>query len=152
MNFQEKINQDLKEAMKAKDEKALRGIRAIKAAILLANTDGSGQELTEERSIAILQKLVKQRRESLDIYTKQQREDLAAIERDEITIIERYLPAQLDEAELRRIIQEIITSTGAVDAKDMGKVMGAATKQLAGQADGKVVSAIVRELLSGGKS
>ncbi|HMS28668.1 MAG: GatB/YqeY domain-containing protein [Saprospiraceae bacterium] len=152
MNFQEKINQDLKEAMKAKDEKALRGIRAIKAAILLANTDGSGQELTEERSIAILQKLVKQRRESLDIYTKQQREDLAAIERDEITIIERYLPAQLDEAELRRIIQEIITATGAVDAKDMGKVMGAATKQLAGQADGKVVSAIVRELLSGGKS
>lgn len=152
MNFQEKINQDLKEAMKAKDEKALRGIRSIKAAILLANTDGSGQELTEERSIAILQKLVKQRRESLDIYTKQQREDLAAIERDEITIIERYLPAQLDEAELRRIIQEIITATGAVDAKDMGKVMGAATKQLAGQADGKVVSAIVRELLSGGKS
>ncbi len=152
MNFQEKINQDLKEAMKAKDEKALRGIRAIKAAILLANTDGSGQELTEERSIAILQKLVKQRRESLDIYTKQQREDLAAIERDEITIIERYLPAQLDEAELRRSIQEIITATGAVDAKDMGKVMGAATKQLAGQADGKVVSAIVRELLSGGKS
>ncbi|MBK8154455.1 MAG: GatB/YqeY domain-containing protein [Saprospiraceae bacterium] len=152
MNFQEKINQDLKEAMKAKDEKALRGIRAIKAAILLANTDGSGQELTEERSIAILQKLVKQRRESLDIYTKQQREDLAAIERDEITIIERYLPAQLDEAELRRIIQEIITATGAVDAKDMGKVMGAATKQLAGQADCKVVSAIVRELLSGGKS
>jgi len=138
--------------MKAKDEKALRGIRAIKAAILLANTDGSGQELTEERSIAILQKLVKQRRESLDIYTKQQREDLAAIERDEITIIERYLPAQLDEAELRRIIQEIITATGAVDAKDMGKVMGAATKQLAGQADVKVVSAIVRELLSGGKS
>ncbi len=152
MNFQEKINQDLKEAMKAKDEKALRGIRAIKAAILLANTDGSGQELTEERSIAILQKLVKQRRESLDIYTKQKREDLAAIERDEITIIERYLPAQLDEDELRRIIQEIITATGAVDAKDMGKVMGAATKQLAGQADGKVVSAIVRELLSGGKS
>ena len=99
-----------------------------------------------------MQKLVKQRRESLDIYTKQQREDLAAIERDEITIIERYLPAQLDEAELRRIIQEIITATGAVDAKDMGKVMGAATKQLAGQADGKVVSAIVRELLSGGKS
>jgi len=148
MNFQEKINQDLKEAMKAKDEKALRGIRAIKAAILLANTDGSGQELTEERSIAILQKLVKQRRESLDIYTKQQREDLAAIERDEITIIERYLPAQLDEAELRRIIQEIITATGAVDAKDMGKVMKVVMPKVAGRAPNDAISAAVKELLT----
>lgn len=147
MNFQDKINNDLKDAMKAKDEKSLRAIRAIKAAILLANTDGSGQELTEERGIAIIQKLLKQRKESLEIYEKQNREDLALTEREEIEVISKYLPAQMSLDELRGFIQQIITETGAVGSKDMGKVMGQATKQLAGKADGKTVSSIVKELL-----
>ncbi|MGB3197402.1 MAG: GatB/YqeY domain-containing protein [Saprospiraceae bacterium] len=147
MSFTDKINADLKEAMKAKNEQALRGIRAIKAAILLANTDGSGQEMTDERALPILQKLVKQRKESLDIFIKQGREDLAVVEREEIAIIEKYLPAQMDEATLRKMIAEIITETGAKDGKDMGKVMGAATKKAAGQADGKLISAIAKELL-----
>ncbi len=147
MSFTDKINADLKEAMKAKNEQALRGIRAIKAAILLANTDGSGQEMTDERALPILQKLVKQRKESLDIFIKQGREDLAIVEREEIAIIEKYLPAQMDEATLRKMIAEIITETGAKDGKDMGKVMGAATKRAAGQADGKLISAIAKELL-----
>ncbi|MBK7225619.1 MAG: GatB/YqeY domain-containing protein [Saprospiraceae bacterium] len=147
MSFTDKINADLKEAMKAKNEQALRGIRAIKAAILLANTDGSGQEMTDERALPILQKLVKQRKESLDIFIKQGREDLAVVEREEIAIIEKYLPAQMDEATLRKMIAEIITETGAKDGKDMGKVMGAATKRAAGQADGKLISAIAKELL-----
>ena len=147
MSFTDKINADLKEAMKAKNEQALRGICAIKAAILLANTDGSGQEMTDERALPILQKLVKQRKESLDIFIKQGREDLAVVEREEIAIIEKYLPAQMDEATLRKMIAEIITETGAKDGKDMGKVMGAATKRAAGQADGKLISAIAKELL-----
>lgn len=147
MSFSEKINADLKEAMKAQDQVALRGIRAIKAAILLANTDGSGKEVDDDRAIQMLQKLVKQRRESLDIYEKQNREDLAQVEREEIRIIERYLPAQMSEEELRTSLTEIIQSVGAAGPKDMGKVMGAASKQLAGKADGKAISAIVKELL-----
>lgn len=149
MSFTDKINNDLKEAMKAQDQKALRAIRAIKAAILLANTDGSGKEVDDEKAIQILQKLVKQRRESLDIYEKQGRADLAVTEREEIEVIEKYLPAQLGEAELRTILTEIIKETGATNAKDMGKVMGAASKKLAGQADGKAISAMVKELLGG---
>jgi uncharacterized protein YqeY len=149
MSFTEKINNDLKDAMKAQDQKALRAIRAIKAAILLANTDGSGKEVDDEKAIQILQKLVKQRRESLDIYEKQGRADLAITEREEIEVIERYLPAQLGETELRNILTEIINETGATTAKDMGKVMGAASKKLAGQADGKAISAMVKELLGG---
>ncbi|MBK8483045.1 MAG: GatB/YqeY domain-containing protein [Saprospiraceae bacterium] len=147
MSFTDKINTDLKEAMKAQDQKALRAIRAIKAAILLANTDGSGKEVDDEKAIQILQKLVKQRRESLDIYEKQGREDLAVVERDEIAVIEKYLPAQLDEASLRTILQELIVETGASGAKDMGKVIGAASKKLAGQADGKTISLMVKQLL-----
>lgn len=149
MSFTDKINNDLKEAMKAQDQKALRAIRAIKAAILLANTDGSGKEVDDEKAIQILQKLVKQRRESLDIYEKQGRADLAVTEREEIEVIEKYLPAQLGEAELRTLLTEIIKETGATNAKDMGKVMGAASKKLAGQADGKAISAMVKELLGG---
>ncbi|MBK9109726.1 MAG: GatB/YqeY domain-containing protein [Saprospiraceae bacterium] len=147
MSFSEKINADLKEAMKAQDQIALRGIRAIKAAILLANTDGSGKELDDDRATQILQKLVKQRRESLDIYEKQGREDLAVVEREEIQIIERYLPEQMSPEELRKVLTEIITNSGAAGPKDMGKVMGLASKQLAGKADGKNISAIVKELL-----
>lgn len=148
MGFIDIINNDLKEAMKAKNETGLRGIRAIKAAILLANTDGSGLDLTEERGIQIVQKLVKQRRESLEIYEKQGRQDLAQIERDEIDVISKYLPAQLSEAELRTVITEIINQLGAISPSDMGKVMGAATQKLAGKADGKAISALVKELLA----
>ncbi len=139
--------EDLKEAMKNKDEAAKRGIRAIKAAILLAKTDGSGQEMNEEREIKLLQKLVKQRKDSLDIYEKQGREDLATVEREEIAIIEKYLPAQLDEAALEAVLKKIIETTGADGMKDMGKVMGMATKELAGKADGKLVSQVVKRLL-----
>lgn len=148
MTLEEKINKDLKEAMKAKDQMALRGIRAIKSAILLAKTDGTGNALTEETEIKLLQKLVKQRKDSLEIYEKQNREDLAATERDEIAIIEKYLPAQLSEADLEPIIAEIISKTGASSMKDMGKVMGMASKQLAGQADGKMISGVVKRLLA----
>lgn len=148
MGFIDIINNDLKEAMKAKNETGLRGIRAIKAAILLANTDGSGLDLTEERGIQIVQKLVKQRRESLEIYEKQGRQDLAQIERDEIDVISKYLPAQLSEAELRSVITEIINQLSAKSPSDMGKVMGAATQKLAGKADGKAISALVKEILA----
>ncbi|HMQ46919.1 MAG TPA: GatB/YqeY domain-containing protein [Saprospiraceae bacterium] len=148
MTLEERINQDLKEAMKAKDQSALRGIRAIKAAILLAKTDGSGQEINDEVAIKMLQKLVKQRRDSIDIYEKQNREDLAQVEREEVEIIERYLPKQLDEEDLKKVIQQIIAETGASSMKDMGMIMGLASKQLAGQADGKAISTVVKQLLS----
>lgn len=148
MTLEERIMNDLKEAMKNKDEASKRGIRAIKAAILLAKTDGSGEEINDEKEIKILQKLVKQRRDSLEIYEKQGREDLAVVEREEIDVIERYLPKQLDEAELEVVLKKIIADTGAEGMKDMGKVMGAATKELAGKADGKLISQVVRKLLN----
>lgn len=147
MTLEEKIMQDLKTAMKAKDEAALRGIRAVKAAILLAKTDGSGKPIDEEREIQILQKLVKQRKESLEIYEKQNREDLAKVERDEIAIIEKYLPQQLSESELENVLTEIINKVGATSAKDLGKVMGLASKELAGKADGKMISLVAKRLL-----
>ena len=147
MTLEEKINQDLKAAMKAKDQVALRGIRAIKSAILLAKTDGSGQGLDEGKEIKLLQKLVKQRKDSLDIYEKQNREDLAQTEREEIDVIEKYLPEQMDPAALEEVIKTIIAQTGASSMKDMGKVMGMASKQLAGKADGKTISQVVKQLL-----
>lgn len=147
MSFTEKINTDLKEAMKAQDQKALRAIRAIKAAILLANTDGSGKEVDDEKSIQMLQKMVKQRRESLDIFVKQGRDDLAQVEQEEIEVIEKYLPVQLGDSELRKTIADLIEETGATSPKDMGRVIGMASKKLAGQADGKAISTIVKELL-----
>lgn len=139
---------DLKTAMKAKDQAALRGIRAIKAAILLAKTDGSGKEMDEAGEIKLLQKLVKQRNDSLDIYVKQDREDLAKTEREEIEVISRYLPKQVSAEELEVIVQDIIAKTGASGMKDMGKVMGMANAQLAGKADGKTISTVVKKLLS----
>ena len=138
---------DLKAAMKSKDQAALRAIRAIKAAILLTKTDGSGKELDEAGEIKMVQKLIKQRQDSLDIFNKQGRDDLAVIEKEEIEVLKRYLPKQLSAEELKPIIQKIINDTGATGMKDMGKVMGMATKQLAGQADGKTVSGLVKELL-----
>jgi len=148
MTLEEKITNDLKEAMKAKDQVALRSIRAIKAAILLFKTDGSGDQLNEEKEIKLLQKLVKQRQDSLDIYNKQGREDLASVERDEIAIIQKYLPEQLSPEKLKDIIGEIIEEISATSIKDMGKVMGIASQKLAGKADGKMIAAVVKELLS----
>ncbi|MFZ4542514.1 MAG: GatB/YqeY domain-containing protein [Saprospiraceae bacterium] len=147
MSLEEKIMQDLKEAMKAKDEAALRGIRAIKSAILIAKTDGSGNAIDEAKEIQMLQKLVKQRKESLEIYEKQNREDLAKVEMEEIAVIEKYLPKQMDTAELTEALKAIISQVGASSAKDMGKVMGAASKEFAGKADGKLISEIVKQLL-----
>jgi hypothetical protein len=148
MNLEAKIQQDLVTAMKAKDEKALRGIRAIKAAILLAKTDGSGKALDAEGEIKLLQKLVKQRKESLAIFEQNGRDALAQTEREEIAVIEQYLPKQMDEAEIEVIVKSIIAETGAASMKDMGKVVGAASKQLAGQAEGSVIAGIVKRLLS----
>ena len=137
----------MKEAMKAKDKVSLRGIRAIKAALLLAKTDGSGDEMTDEKEIKLLQKLVKQRKDSLDIFNKQGRDDLAQTEKEEIAVIEKYLPEQLSAEELEALIKGIIEKTGASSMKDMGKVMGMASKQLAGKADGKTISGVVKALL-----
>jgi len=148
MTLEERINADLKAAMKAKDAISLRGIRAIKAAILLAKTDGSGKELNEESEIKLLQKLIKQRKDSLEIYEKQNREDLAQTEKEEIGVIEKYLPEQLSPEELSLALQNIIQVVGATSIKDLGKVMGAATKELAGKADGKTISTLLKNLLA----
>ena len=148
MSLETQIMAQMKDAMKAKDEAGLRGLRAIKAAILLAKTSGGSGELTSDDEVKLLQKLVKQRKDSLDIYRQQNRADLAQKEEEEIAIIEKFLPKQLDSEELKTIIAAIIVETGASSAADMGKVMGAANKQLAGQADGKTISAVVKELLS----
>lgn len=147
MTLEEKIAKDLVAAMKAKDEVALRAIRAIKSAILLVKTDGTGQALDEAREVQLLQKMVKTRQESLDIYTKNGREDLAVREKEEIDVIRRYLPAMLEGAGLEAVLRKIVEETGATSAKDMGKVMGAANKQLAGKADGRAISEIVKQLL-----
>jgi hypothetical protein len=148
MSLELKINEDLKTAMKAKDDVTLRGIRAIKSAILLAKTDGSGQQIDETREVQMLQKLVKTRQESLDIYIKNNREDLAVKEREEIEVLKRYLPQMMEGAALEAVIKQIVAETGATSAKDMGKVMGAANKQLAGKADGRQISEIVKKLLA----
>lgn len=148
MSLESNINEDLKTAMKAKDQASLRGIRAIKSAILLFNTSGSGEEMTVEKEIALLQKLVKQRQDSLDIYVRQGREDLAAIEREEIEVIMRYLPKQLSDEELRESIRSIMARLGASTMKDMGRVMAEASKELAGRADGKTISNTVKSMLS----
>lgn len=142
---------EIKKAMLAKDDKSLRALRAIKAAIILAKTaEGSKGELSEEEEIKLLQKLVKQRKDSLEIFTNQSRTDLAEKEKEEIEVIERFLPKQLDVEELKGIIAQIIESVGASSPADMGKVIGAANKQLAGKADGKSIAAVVKELLAGG--
>jgi uncharacterized protein YqeY len=147
MSLEQRIMPDLKSAMKSKDQAALRGIRAIKAALLLAKTDGSGSEMDEQKEIKLLQKLVKQRQDSYDIYTKEGRTELAQTEMEEIEVIKKYLPEQMGEEELKKIIQDIISKTGASSMKDMGKVMGRASSQLAGKADGKTISTIVKQLL-----
>jgi uncharacterized protein len=149
MNLETKIMSEMKDAMKAKDEATLRALRAIKAEIIKAKTDpGAGGEIDEATEQKFLQKMVKQRKDSLDIFEKQGREDLATKEKEELSVIQRFLPAQMSEEEITTAIKQIIADTGARSAADLGKVMGAASKQLAGKADGKAISMIVKTLLS----
>ena len=149
MSLEQKVMADLKAAMLAKDEGALRGLRAIKAAIIIAKTaEGAAGVLKEEDETRMLTKLIKQRKDSLEIYQQQNRPDLAQKELDEIAVIEKFLPRQLDGEELKAVLSKIIAETGASSPADIGKVMGVATKQLAGLADGKTISATVKELLS----
>lgn len=149
MGLEQTITNDIKNAMLAKDEKTLRSVRAIKAAIIQAKTsEGAGGVVTEEGETKLLQKLVKQRKESLAIYQQQNRQDLAQKEQEEIEVIEKYLPKQLTAEELKEKLSAIITETGATGMADMGKVMGAASKQLAGLADGKAIGVAVKELLA----
>ena len=148
MALEQKIMTDLKTAMLAKDEAGLRSLRAVKAAILLAKTsEGAGGELKEEDEIKLLQKLVKSRKDSLEIFQQQNRQDLAKKEEEEIAVIEKFLPKQMSADEVKAELTKIIAAVGASSPADMGKVMGAATKQLAGKADGKTISALVKELL-----
>ena len=149
MSLQTKIMEALKEAMKAKDTVALESLRAIKSAILLAKTEaGAAEELSEADELKLLQKLVKQRKDSAALYAQQGRNDLAEPELAQMAVIEKFLPAQLSEAEVETALRGIINQVGATTPKDMGKVMGVATKQLAGKADGKLISEIVKRLLS----
>jgi uncharacterized protein YqeY len=148
MSLEAKIQKDLVAAMKAKDEKTLRGVRAIKAAILLAKTDGSGKELNEDSEIKLLQKLIKQRKDSLSIFEQNGRTELAQTEREEIEVIEQYLPKQLSVEDIENIVKAIVAETGASSMKDMGKVMAEANKRMSGQAEGAVISGVVKKLLS----
>lgn len=149
MSLEQKIMSDLKVAMLAKDEAALRSLRAIKSAILLAKTaEGASGELKEDEEMKILQKMVKQRKDSLEIFRQQNREDLAKKEEEEIAVIEKFLPKAMSPEELKTGIEKIIADTGASSPADMGKVMGMATKQFAGRADGRTISSLVKELLS----
>lgn len=151
MNLEQTINNDIKAAMLAKESGKLEALRAVKAALLLEKTKGgaSGDAITEGEEIKLLQKLVKQRKESAEIYRSQGRNDLAEAEKFQFQIIEAYLPQQLDAGEVRKIVGAIIESTGAQSIKDMGRVMGEASRQLSGKADNKTIAAIVKELLAG---
>ena len=149
MSLEQNIMAEMKEAMKAKNEGTLRGLRAIKAEIIKAKTEpGAGGEVPAEKELALLQKMMKQRKDSLEIYQQQNRPDLAQKEQEEIGVIEKFLPKQLSAEELKAELQQIIAETGASSSADMGKVMGMATKKLAGRADGKTISATVKELLA----
>lgn len=149
MSLQQQINADIITAMKAKDEASLRALRALKSALLLAATaEGStGDEVSDEQAIKLFQKLAKQRRESMDIYLQNGRAELAAKEKEEIDVIEKYLPKQMSEEEIKATLSQLITSSGASGPADFGKVMPQAMKALAGKADGKVISALLKELL-----
>ena len=142
------IDQEIKQAMLAKDQAKLRGLRAIKAAILLAKTEkGQADELTEEVEMKILQRLIKQRKESATIYKEQGREDLFTVEQEEIDVINQFLPQQLSNEAIATVVARIITETGATSIKEMGKVMGLANKELAGKADGKLIGELVKAQL-----
>lgn len=149
MSLEQNVMAQMKDAMKNKNEALLRGLRAIKAEIIKAKTEpGAGGEITAEGEMKLLQKLVKQRRDSLEIFQQQNRSDLAGKEQEEIAVIEKFLPKQLSADELKEAVSKIIAETGTSSPADIGKVMGVATKQLAGLADGKAISALVKELLS----
>jgi uncharacterized protein YqeY len=149
MSLQNQVMEEIKAAMKAKDSVALESLRAIKSALLLAQTEkGAGDELSDADEIKLIQKLVKQRKDSAAIFKEQGREDLAEPELAQIAVIEKFLPAQLSEDEIEKVVIQIIESTGASGMKDMGKVMGMVSKQLGGQADGKTISGIVRAKLT----
>jgi len=149
MSLQQQVMDAMKIAMKAKDSQALEALRAVKSALLLAQTEsGVKAEISEEVELKILQKQVKQRKDSAVIYKKQGREDLAAPELAQAAIIEQFLPAQLSEEEVAKVVDAIIAQTGAASMKDMGKVMGMANGQLAGKADGKTISTVVKARLS----
>ena len=148
MSLEQQIMAEMKEAMKTKNESALRSLRAIKAEIIKAKTEpGASGEINEETEQKFLQKMMKQRKDSLEIFEKQDRQDLAIKEKEEMAIIERFLPKQFTNAEIKEAVAEIIKEIGASSGADMGKVMGLASKKLSGKADGKTVSAIVKELL-----
>ncbi|TMM56193.1 GatB/YqeY domain-containing protein [Maribacter algarum] len=145
MGLQQQVMEKMKEAMKAKDKVALESLRAIKSALLLASTEaGSDGEMSEQAEIQLVQKLVKQRKDSAAIFIEQGRQDLADPELAQIGVIEQFLPEQMSEEEVEKIVVETIASTGAEGMKDMGKVMGIVSKKLAGQADGKTISTIVK--------
>ena len=149
MSLEITINQDIKTAMLAKNESALRGLRAIKSALIIARTEkGASDILTEEVEIKVLQKLVKQRKESADIYKSQNREDLYLIEADEIEVIEKYLPIQMNQDDLNTYIKGLIIQLNVTSVKEMGKIMGMANKELSGKADGKAISETIKNLLS----
>lgn len=149
MTLEEKVMADMKDAMKSKNEASLRGLRAIKAEIIKAKTEpGANGQVTADGELKILQRMVKQRKDALEIFNQQQRRDLAQKEEEEIAVIEKFLPQQLDENALKAALQAIISELGATSAADLGKVMGVASKKLAGQADGKAISAMVKSLLS----
>ncbi len=148
MSLEQKVMGEMKEAMKSKNEAVLRALRAIKAEIIKAKTEpGAGGELDEATELKFLQKMMKQRKDSFEIFQQQGRADLAEKEKEEMDVIEKFLPKQLSEEEIRTAVQAIIKETGASGAGDMGKVMGVASKQLAGKADGKLISTIVKALL-----
>jgi uncharacterized protein YqeY len=149
MSLIETINQDIKKAMLAKQADTLRALRAVKAALLVARTEkGASDEISEEGEIKVLQRLVKQRKESADIYKTQNRDDLYQIEMEELQVIEAYLPKQMERADVEAYIKQLIATLGVTSVKEMGKVMGAANKELAGKADGKTISEVVKQLLS----
>ena len=149
MSLEKLINDDIKTAMRAKDKKTLEALRAVKAAILLEKTGkGASGEIAKDVEMKILQKLVKQRKESAELFKSQGRDDLVVDEEFQFSVISKYLPAQMGEDKIRGIIEGIISETGASSMKDMGRVMGMAAKKLAGKADNKLISTIVKELLS----
>ncbi len=149
MSLEARIMEDLKAAMKAKDSQRMAALRSVKTAIINAKTaEGASGQLDEAAELKLVQKLAKQRQDALDIYKEQGREDLADTEAAELAVLQQYLPKPMDDAELEARLKEIIAQTGASGPADMGKVMGVATKALAGKADGKRISAKVRELLT----
>ena len=149
MNLKSRIDEELKSAMRAKDRARLRTLRAIKTAFVLASSQkGASRDMDDSEALKILQKLAKQRKDSLEIYEREGREDLAVVEREELKIIEEFLPEAISEEELEKVLREVIESTGAKEPRDMGKVMGAATARLAGRADNKSIAALAKKLLS----